>query len=285
VRFAFIEAEKAQFPVTTLCKMLEVRTSGFYAWRTRGESRRRRADRRLAVEVRAAFGDNHGRYGSPRLYRALRANGVDVGRHRVARLMREQNLRARRRRRFCATTDSRHTQPTAPNLLGRDFAAPAPNRVWAGDVTYVPTREGWLFLAVLLDLYSRRVVGWAMSNRNDEELTLAALRMALEHRAPAPGLIHHSDRGTTYASCEYQAELARHGLVASMSRKGDCWDNAVVESFFSTLDTECGTGEPFTSRLSARRAVAEYILGFYNPTRLHSYLDYRSPMEFERLNH
>ena len=179
------------------------------------------------------------------------------------------------------TTDSAHTQPMSPNIVDRKFTAPAPNRVWAGDVTYLPTREGWLYLAVLLDLYSRRVVGWAMSETNDEALTLATLQMALDQRRPEPGLVHHSDRGATYASTSYQDALARHGIISSMSRKGNCWDNAVVESFFSTLDIECGDQQPFKSKAAARREVAEYLLTFYNPTRLHSVLGYRSPMEFE----
>jgi transposase InsO family protein len=172
---------------------------------------------------------------------------------------------------------------TPPNVLARSFNVPARDRAWVGDVTYLPTREGWLYLAVLLDLYSRRVVGWAMSERNDEALTLSALQMALEQREPPPGLVHHTDRGTTYASGTYQDLLARHGLVCSMSRKGDCWDNAVAESFFSTLKFECGNRGPFRSRSAARSEVTDYILTFYNPTRLHSYLGYRSPMEFERV--
>ena len=196
--------------------------------------------------------------------------------------MREQQLQARPRRKFVVTTDSDHSLPTPPNLLARHFRAESPDRVWAADVTYLPTREGWLYLAVVLDLYSRRVVGWAMSERNDEELTLVALQMALDQRRPAPGLVHHSDRGATYASGEYQDVLARHGITCSMSRAGDCWDNAVVESFFSTLDSECEHADLFPSRTAARRLVADYILGFYNPTRLHSYLGYVSPMEFER---
>jgi len=196
--------------------------------------------------------------------------------------MREQQLCARPRRRFCKTTNSKHDWKTPKNLLKRDFTATKPDRVWAGDVTYLPTREGWLYLAVLLDLYSRKVVGWAMSERNDEALTLAALQMALDHRRPAAGLIHHSDRGTTYASGEYQDVLAKNRIACSMSRKGDCWDNAVVESFFSTLDIECANQQLFRSRASARRDVADYILGFYNSTRLHSYLGYMSPMDFER---
>jgi putative transposase len=282
VRFAFIEAKKAKYPVSALCRVLQVERSGFYAWRLREESDHAIEDRRLAVEVRAAFDESKGRYGSPRVFRVLRHRGVKAGRHRVARLMREQQLRARRRRKFVATTDSKHTMRTPPNLVKRQFEVKKPDRVWAGDVTYLPTGEGWLYLAVLLDLYSRRVVGWAMSEHNDEALTLSALQMALDQRRPATGLVHHSDRGTTYASGEYQDVLARNGAVCSMSRKGDCWDNAVVESFFSTLDIECARERPFSTRSSARREVADYILSFYNPTRLHSTLGYRSPMEFER---
>jgi transposase InsO family protein len=260
-----------------LCKLLQVRTSGFYAWRGRDESMTTKRNRQLAVEVAAMFKEFKGRYGSPRLHRELH-----VCRHRVARLMRAQRLCARPRRRFCKTTDSDHTWPTPKNLLGRNFEVPEPDRVWAGDVTYLPTREGWLYLAVLLDLYSRKVIGWAMSEHNDESLTLAALQMALDQRQPAPGLLHHTDRGTTYASGTYQDVLEQNEIICSMSRKGDCWDNAVVESFFSTLDIECGNQEVFASRATARREVADYILGFYNPTRLHSYLGYMSPMEFER---
>jgi transposase InsO family protein len=282
VRFGFIEAKKARYPVSVLCRVLEVERSGFYAWRSRQESARAVENRRLAVEVRAAFDENKRVYGSPRVFHALRTRGLLVGRHRVARLMREQQLRARPRRKFVATTDSNHNLRTPPNLVKRRFEVKASNRVWAGDVTYLPTGEGWLYLAVILDLFSRRVVGWALSERNDEALTLAALHMAIDQRQPGPGLVHHSDRGATYASGEYQDVLATHGIVSSMSRKGDCWDNAVVESFFSTLDIECARGRPFASRSAARREVVDYILSFYNPTRLHSYLGYRSPMEFER---
>jgi len=257
--------------------VLQVRTSGFYAWRARPESERATANHKLVVEVNALFKQYKGRYGSPRLCRELH-----VGRHRVARLMREQQLHARPRRKFCRTTNSDHSQPVAENLLDRNFEVPEPDRVWAGDVTYIPTREGWLFLAVLLDLYSRKVIGWAMSEHNDEMLTLAALQMALDQRQPEPGLIHHSDRGTTYTSGTYQDVLAQNDMICSMSRKGNCWDNAVVESFFSTLDVECGNQQVFSSRAVARREIGDYVLGFYNPTRLHSYLGYRSPMDFER---
>ena len=276
MRFAFIAAEKAHFPVNALCRVLRVQRSGFYAWLSREESPRTKANQRLAIEIRVTFEAHKRRYGSPRMARAL-----GVCRHRVARLMRDQGLRARPRRRICRTTDSRHCQPTPANLLGRRFEASAPNRVWAGDVTYIPTDEGWLFLAVLLDLYSRKVVGWAMSERNDEALTLAALEMALDLRQPLPGLIHHSDRGVTYAAGAYQDVLARRGIVCSMSRKGDCWDNAVIESFFSTLEFECLGDRPFPTRTQARRELVAYILGYYNPTRLHSYLGYLSPMDFE----
>jgi len=265
-----------------LCHVLKVRRSGYYAWLARGESVRRRDDGKLAVEIRAVFEEYKRRYGSPRICRELRTRGKRVCRHRIARLMREQRIQARPRRRFVRTTDSRHDQPIPSNILNRQFAVDVPDRVWAGDVTFIPTSEGWLYLAVILDMFSRRVVGWAMSEHNDEALTLSALWMALDHRQPEPGLLHHSDRGTTYASGRYQDVLAKHGAICSMSRKGNCWDNAVVESFFSTLDIECARGELFPSRATARREVANYILGFYNPTRLHSTLGYMSPMEFER---
>jgi putative transposase len=282
VRFALIEAKKAQFSVAELCSVLKVRRSGFYAWLRRGPSARAHEDQQLALNVRAVFKEKKRRYGSPRVARELRNRGTPVCRHRVARLMREQQLRARPRRRFVRTTDSAHSLPTPKNVLDRDFAPKAPNLAWAGDVTFLPTGDGWLYLAVLLDLYSRRVVGWAMSERNDEKLTLAALEMALDQRQPKTGLIHHSDRGTTYASGAYQDVLAKRGIVCSMSRKGNCWDNAVVESFFSTLDIECANQQPFASRAAARRDVTEYIVGFYNPTRLHSTLGYVSPMKFEQ---
>jgi putative transposase len=282
VRFTFIAARKAEHDVSTLCRVLRVGRSGYYAWLERDESEHSKDDRRLAVEVRAVFAEKKKRYGSPRVYRELRTKGVCIGRHRVARLMSEQKLRARPRRKFVKTTESNHGLPTPPNLLDRKFTVEEPDRVWASDVTYLPTLEGWLYLAVVLDLFSRLVVGWALSDRNDEALTLAALQMAIDQRQPEPGLMHHSDRGTTYASGEYQDRLAKHGFVCSMSRKGNCWDNAVVESFFSTLDIECENGEMFSSRSAARREVTEYILGFYNPTRLHSSLGYMSPMEFER---
>jgi len=260
---------------------MKVTRSGYYAWLGSEESKHAKEDRLLALEIRSVFEESRRRYGSPRVRHQLRNNGKHVGRHRVARLMREQRLCARPRRKFVRTTNSDHSWKTPKNLLDRNFEVPEPDRVWAGDVTYLPTRDGWLYLAILLDLYSRKVVGWAMSEQNDEALTLAALRMALDHRQPEPGLIHHSDRGTTYASGTYQDVLEQNDVICSMSRKGNCWDNAVSESFFSTLDIECGNQQAFASRAVARREVTDYILGFYNPTRLHSYLGYMSPMDFE----
>ncbi len=265
-----------------MCRILGVRRSGFYAWRTRPESEHDRVDKQLAVEVRSVFEENRRRYGSPRIHAELRAKGRVVGRHRVARVMRAQRLQARARRRFVTTTDSSHQLPVAPNLVRRNFEASAPNEVWAGDVTFISTAEGWLYLAVLIDLFSRRVVGSAMSDKNDETLTLTALKMALDQRTPPPGLIHHTDRGTTYASTEYQDLLRRAGLRCSMSRRGNCLDNAVAESFFSTLKTECTAAMTFSSRDAARRVVFEYVAGFYNPARRHSTIGYMSPMEYER---
>ena len=277
MRFAWIDAKKAHYTVAELCKALQVERSGYYAWRGRGESARDIANRKLVVEIRASFATFDHRYGSPRLHRE-----VGACRHRVARLMRQEGLVARPKRRFCKTTDSLHDWKTPKNLLGRNFEVPEQDRVWAGDVTYLRTNEGFLYLAVLLDLYSRRVVGWAMSEHNDEKLTLAALHMAVEQRQPAPGVLHHTDRGSTYASGAYQDALTNYDMICSMSRKGNCWDNAVSESFFSTLDFECNHQHSFVSRAAARRDVADYILRFYNPTRLHSYLGYMSPMDFER---
>jgi putative transposase len=283
MKYEFIEAEKANFPVGVLCTVLSVGRSGYYAWSTREESNHAREDRQLSVEVRCAFETSKRRYGSPRVHAELQAQGRRAGRHRVARLMRAEGLQARRRRRFVATTDSRHGFPTPKNIVARCFEAAAKDKVWVGDVTFIATLEGWLYLAVLIDLYSRRVVGWAMGKNNDEDLTLGALNMAIAERRPRrDDLVHHTDRGTTYASGRYQEILRREGIRGSMSRKGDCWDNAVAESFFSSLKTE-GIGDvTFSSRDAARRVVFEYIAAFYNSTRRHSYLGYKSPMEFEK---
>jgi transposase InsO family protein len=275
-----------------MCNALGVSVSGFNAAQARRRhpaGGRAAADERLRVEVRAAHRKSRGRYGAPRVHRELRAAGVCGARKRVARLMREDGLAARRGRRRVRTTDSAHAEPVAPNVLARRFgvdAHPAPNAAWCGDLTYIPTREGWLFLAVLLDLASRRVVGWAAGATLATDVPLAALRMALRMalraRRPAPGLVHHTDRGCPYASREYRAVLDAHGLTQSMSRKGDCWDNAVAESFFSTLEHELLAGADFTTRADARRAVAEFIEVWYKGERRHSSLGYVSPQEYER---
>jgi putative transposase len=259
---------------------LEVSVSGYYAAHDRPISRRAEHDVGLRHAIRVAHAESRGTYGSPRLLGAVRAQGHRVGRNRVIRLMRLDGLRARRRRRFRVTTDSAHPWPVAPNHLQRQFAVAAPNRVWAADITYVATADGWLYLAVIIDLYSRRVVGWATRSTLHTELVVAALHLALGRRAPQPGLIHHSDQGFQYASERYRALLQAHGAVQSMSRKGNCWDNAVVESFFSSLKREL-EAETWPNRLVATQAIGDYIDRFYNRIRLHSTLAYHTPCAFE----
>lgn len=280
MKFSYIFAEKA-YPITVLCSVLGVSRSGFHAWRKRPTAPRVRSDAQLAAQVAAVHKRSRKTYGSPRVHAELRAKGVRVGKKRVERLMRENGLEARRKRRFRKTTDSKHPHPIAPNVVARNFKTAAPNRVWATDVTAIWTLEGWLYLAVMLDLYSRRVIAWAASANNDTALALDALRTGLRARRPKKGLVHHSDRGSPYASAEYRATLERHGIVASMSRKGDCWDNAVAESFFGTLRAELVDHEQYVTHDAARRSIGEYIDGFYNVERRHSFLDYVNPIEFE----
>jgi putative transposase len=282
VKFRFIDAKKACFPVAVLCQCLGVSRSGYYAWAKRPESERSKSDRALSVEVAAVHQKSRGRYGSPRVHAELRARGVHVARKHVARLMRQQGLRARPRRRFVRTTDSAHAHPVAQNLLERQFSPDKPNCTWVTDITYVGTRQGWLYLAVVLDLFSRRVVGWAMGEHIDRHLVLGALDMALKARQPPQGLMHHSDRGSQYASSDYRQALAARGLQCSMSRKGNCWDNAVAESFFSSLKTELVHEAHFATRQQASTALFEYIEVFYNRQRRHSTLGYLSPVEYER---
>lgn len=280
MKFAFIEAEKA-FPVRVLCETLGVSRSGYYAWLSRSPSARATEDEQLAAEIAVTHKRSRGTYGSPRVHRDLTARGHRVGKKRVERLMRQAGIVAKRRRRFRRTTDSNHDNPIAPNVLERRFESESPNTAWVTDVTYIWTAEGWLYLAAILDLCSRRVVGWATSETNDRELALAALRRALAARRPAPGMIHHSDRGSPYASDDYRAELARRGFVPSMSRRGDCWDNAVAESFFATLKGEHVDHEVYETRDAANRSVADFIDSFYNVHRRHSSIGYLSPMEYE----
>jgi putative transposase len=282
VRFRFIQAEKASFPIELMCRLLEVSRSGFYAWQRRGHSGRAERDRELVHQIGQIYQRSRGTYGSPRIWAELRARGQNCSSKRVARLMKQQGLSARRRRVKMRTTDSAHQQPVAPERLGRHFEAERPNEVWVTDITYIPTREGWLYLAAILDLYSRMAVGWAMSSCIDKELVLSALQMAVNKRKPKAGLLHHSDRGSQYASDAYQAMLQEHGMVASMSRKGDCWDNAVAESFFASLKVERVNGQDYQSRAEAKTDIFEYIEVFYNRVRRHSYLGYESPLVFEQ---
>jgi transposase InsO family protein len=281
VRYAFIEVQRRAHAVSLLCRVLGVSKAGYYAWRFRVPSTRTHTNTELAGHIRAVHQRSRRTYGSPRMTEELRAQGVRCSENRVARLMRREGIRAKGRRRFRITTDSRHGHPIAPNVLARQFAVARIDRIWASDITYVPTQEGWLYLAVVLDLASRRVIGWAMRHTLDRGLTLDALRMALAHRRPSPGVLHHSDRGSQYACGEYQALLASQGMGCSMSRKGDCYDNAVVESFFATLKTELVEDATWATREVARTAIFEYIEAWYNRERRHSSLGYQSPMQYE----
>jgi transposase InsO family protein len=281
MRFRFIDAEKACYPIRILCRCLEVSRSGYYAWRGREPSARAHDDARLKVKIAASHSASQRTYGSPRILRDLRADGDLVSRKRVARLMRELEVEGRRKRRYRATTDSRHPFPVAPNMLMRDFEVDAPNTAWVTDITYLATLEGWLYLAAILDLFSRRVIGYAMSERIDRHLVLEALANALRQRPGVRDVVHHSDRGSQYASHDYREALDEAGIMCSMSRRGNCWDNAVAESFFGTLKTELLYELPLQSRSATRATVANYIETFYNVRRRHSTLDYMSPMEFE----
>jgi len=281
VKFAFIAVEKASFPVAVLCKVVGVSRSGFYAWTERVPSARSQEDAKLRVHISAIYERSRGTYGAPRIHAELRANGFNVSRKRVARLMGELGLQSRRKRRFKATTDSKHALPVAENVLNRKFEVDAPNVAWVTDITYVWTSEGWLYLAAILDLFSRRVVGFAMSERIDRALVLEALAGGLGRRMPNAGLVHHSDRGSQYASNDYQAALQEVGVVCSMSRKGNCWDNAVAESFFATLKTELIYLRRFATRAEAREAIFDFIELFYNRERRHSSLGYATPLEYE----
>jgi transposase InsO family protein len=271
-----------KFRVQGLCQVLGVSRSGYYRWRQHAEGSRAREDRRLLVQIRTVHQQSRGRYGSPRVYRELKKQGEKCGRHRVEHLMRRDGLQARRRRCFRVTTRSALGHPVAPNHLNRQFSVHQLDTVWAGDMTYIWTQEGWLYLAVLLDLCSRRIVGWACSDRITRELALSALAMAVQQRRPSQGLLHHSDRGSQYTCGDYQAELSRQGLQVSMSRRGDCYDNAMAESFFSTLKAELKGYGHHQTRQQAQTELFEYIEIFYNRQRLHSSLGYRSPAEFEK---
>jgi transposase InsO family protein len=281
MRFVFIDAEKAIFPVAVLCRVLQVSTSGFYAWKRQDPSKHSLRDQQLAVKIAAFHAESDGTYGSPRIHDDLREDGEKLGRKRVARLMQAQGLSGNAPKQFRRTTNSSHSQPVAINLVQRNFDVEAPNKVWAADITYVRTWEGWMYLAVILDLYSRRVVGWAIDDHMRTELALEALSMAFEQRQPPPGLIHHSDRGSQYASTEYRSHLASNGALSSMSRKGDCWDNAVAESFFGSLKREHVERQSMRTKRQTRKGIVGYIECFYNSRRRHSYIDNTSPIKYE----
>ena len=276
-----MERHRGQYALVMMCRLLEVKRSTYYAWRRRPESRRAKVDRRLQLEIEVSHKASDRSYGSPRVHQDLQELGICCGRKRVARLMRENGIRAKQARRYKVTTDSDHNYPVADNLLDRQFDVDEPDRVWTADITYIWTQEGWLYLAAILDLFSRRVVGWSMSNWVDGQLVLGALRMAQNHRRPQVGLLHHSDRGSQYACHDYRAMLQHHGMICSMSRKGDCWDNAVSESFFKTLKVERVRDRDYWTRDEAKSDIIDYIERFYNRKRRHSYLGYLSPVEFE----
>lgn len=281
MKFTFIAAEKACWPVTVMCRTLDVSTSGFYAWQRRAPSAHDREDVRLKILVGESFARSRKTYGSPRVHVDLA--GEHVGRNRIMRLMRAEGLVARVRRRYRSTTMSDHDQPIAANVLNREFTATAPNQRWVGDTTELLTASGKFYLAAIVDLYARFVVGWAVSAVNDRHLTIAALDQALRRRCPEAGLLHHSDRGSTYASEDYQEVLRDHGITCSMSRRGNCHDNAAMESWFSTFKFELG--ETFDSIRHGKDQAFDYIDGFYNPRRRHSSIGYVSPAEFERRFH
>ena len=282
MKYGFVHAHQQQFRITSMCRVLQVSRSGYYAWVSAGPTRRQERDAALLGEIERVHQARREAYGAKKTWHELNRQGIACGKHRVARIRKQAGIEARRKRRFRRTVEHHQTAPPAPNLLERQFVALAPNQIWVGDFTYIRTRGGWLYLAALLDLYSRKVVGWSMGERPTVELTLAALNMALLHRQPAPGLIHHSDQGAQYSAGQYRDALLRHGLQASMSAKGTPHDNAVAESFFSNLKNELVHHVVFESRGHARAAIFDYIEVFYNRQRIHQTLDFVSPVEFEQ---
>jgi transposase InsO family protein len=266
-----------------MCDVLEVSKSGYYAWCSRPTSPRSQENERLSQQIQEIHQESRKTYGAPRIHASLKAKGFQAGRHRVARLMRQQGICVHPKRRFKRTTDSNHPFPIAKNMLNRSFSTAEPDKAWVADITYIPTHQGWLYLAVVIDLFSRRVVGWSMAEQMQTELVLSALEAALGHRsAAASGLLFHSDRGSQYASGAYRAALKGAGISCSMSRRGNCWDNAVAESFFGTMKTELIYLENFATREDAKTTIVEWIEVFYNRQRIHSTLNYCSPVQFEQ---
>lgn len=282
MKFRFIEEHLQEFPVARACGVLVVSRAGYYAWLKRPVSARAQRRVELAVTIKAVHQENRGVYGSPRVFQVLKARGEEVCENTVAAVMHDHEIRAKTKRKFVPrTTDSKHGRPVAPNVLDRQFEAESPDRKWVVDITYIPTGEGWLYLAGVLDLCSRKIVGWSMADHMRAELATDALSMAVTHRCPAAGLLHHSDRGVQYACDDYQHLLKSHGMELSMSGKGECWDNAVMESFWSSLKNELVNHEQYSTREQARRSIFEYIEVFYNRKRLHSSIGYQSPEAFE----
>lgn len=281
MRYRFIQMHEKQFRLWIMCRVLSVSRSGYYSFRNRPESERAKENEELLEKIKAAHKKSKKRYGSPRIHRRLVKDGVPCSRGRVARLMRAGGIRAIHKKKFVVTTDSKHDLPVAENLLDRQFDVDTPNTVWTADITYIPTDEGWLYLSAVMDLCSKGIAGWSMDERMKTDLVADALTMAYGRRNPGVGLLHHSDRGSQYASEDYQNLLKAYGMRASMSRKGDCWDNAPMESFFHTLKTELTHHRKYRTREEARRDIFEYIEIFYNRQRLHSSLGYKSPAEFE----
>ena len=281
MKYAFIKENNRQYGVQKMCKVLKVSRSGYYGWKIRPVSKREFFDKYLVIEIRQIHIESKENYGTIKVWKALRVKNVSCGKHRVARLRKINGIESKRRRRFKVTTISKNTKWISPNRLNRSFQVARPNKVWVGDVTYIATRNGWLYLAILLDLYSRKVIGWSMSDRNNKELVLNALNMAIERRKPQSEVLHHTDRGSTYGSDDYRSKLISSGLVPSMSRKGNCYDNAVAESFFSTLKNELFFGQKFMSRNYARSEIFKFIEIFYNRQRLHQTLNYITPEMME----
>jgi len=282
VKYAFIRKHENEFRVAHMCSMLQVSRSGYYHWVERPESNRSLADRELLVHIRRVHLQSRRAYGAVKTWCELRSQGIACGKHRVARLRKRDGIEAQRKRRFRLTVQNRNTAPPAPNLVRRNFIAAQPNCVWVGDMTFIRTRAGFLYLAVLLDLFARKVVGWSMHERPNLEVALRALDMALERRRPTPGLVHHTDQGALYSAYDYRQRMRAHGIVASMSARGNCYDNAVAESFFSNLKNELAHHCDFPTRESARAAIFDYIEIFYNRQRRHQTLGYLSPLQFEQ---
>jgi len=283
VKYAFIDAHRDQYRVLRMCRAMHVSRSGYYSWRTRRPSKRARQNQFLARQIQLEHRATRQAYGAVKMCEHLNQLGFRCGKHRVDRLRREYGIETRRQARFRAKYAATNTVPPAPRLLRAPFQAESANEVWVGDISFIPTRQGWLHLAVLLDLYSRHIVGWAMTDRPNTDLVLAALQMAMARRAPQPGLIHHTDQGVQYGNARYREALRKYALVPSMSRRGNCYDNAVAESFFSTLKNELVYDQDFITRDQARSEIFEYIEVFYNRNRLHQSLGYQSPSDYEKM--